>query len=523
MINLVSTEKNIQLLDKLFKYFVTRFTNFAAFGINHYGQNDKIAKTGFEMAMFFNGKDITKYNDFSVGDTIYFLDDNKYKSIYNKFIARLIIKDGKDGKYISPESNKYCKIEYVVGTELTNLEYADIEKIFDLYIGGKTEQYYTSNKKYPAMTNSKGEKLNFSPDNINILNFNKKKNEKIYFANPLIKYLFLILQYLSTNKPTATITAKPTAKPTAKTPAKTTDIYDNIYRRIAVFYIYKYISFICEQGRSIMTNLEHLKFYFLSRTNGLSTYNKQCDEVENQIVEISKKQTKTEEEKAQLKQLRRKMGKAFYCTAIDNCDNLKTGNLEYFYDTPYSKDKSVINMQERVNIGQMKTMRLLDILQDLAGNAHVDKMGLVQSNSKYTLNVKTPLDTGSSASTRGAIFVMLTNIKIFRDDCKNATNATNAICGDNGDTTNEQTKKNLPQICVAELDTLRFAQSISSTTQQALALQQTVAVTGGSIKHYRKFNITDLKPKHNIYRRTKKVKSIKRNNNQRPQRTKKNN
>jgi len=53
--------------------------------------------------------------------------------------------------------------------------------------------------------------------------------------------------------------------------------------------------------------------------------------------------------------------------------------------------------------------------------------------------------------------------------------------------------------------------------------QNTNPASGGAIKHYRKFNLNDLKPKHNVYRRTKKVKSIKRNNNQRPQRTKKNN
>jgi hypothetical protein len=131
---------------------------------------------------------------------------------------------------------------------------------------------------------------------------------------------------------------------------------------------------------------------------------------------------------------------------------------------------------------------------------------------------------------------MFTNIKTYLERQNDLEN-------------NDKVDKNeMGKICTAEFDTLEFAQSISSTTrtivqppksllnisqinttiqtQQTIAQQlqlQTLEQSAGAIKHYRKFNLNDLKPKHNIYRRTKKVKSIKRNNNQRPQRTKKNN
>jgi hypothetical protein len=36
---------------------------------------------------------------------------------------------------------------------------------------------------------------------------------------------------------------------------------------------YKYINFICNQGKAIVTSLEHLKYFFLYRTNGLDNYN----------------------------------------------------------------------------------------------------------------------------------------------------------------------------------------------------------------------------------------------------------
>ena len=40
-------------------------------------------------------------------------------------------------------------------------------------------------------------------------------------------------------------------------------------------FIYKFINFIVEQGRGIVTNLEHLKFFFLSRigASAIDTYN----------------------------------------------------------------------------------------------------------------------------------------------------------------------------------------------------------------------------------------------------------
>ena len=72
--------------------------------------------------------------------------------------------------------------------------------------------------------------------------------------------------------------------------------------------------------------------------------------------------------------------------------------------------------------------------------------------------------------------------------------------------TDDKLKTNLALLCSAELDTLEFAQSISSTTQTTKRTGP--VVSGGAIKRHHKFNINQLANKK-VYLRTKKARSMK--------------
>ena len=107
-----------------------------------------------------------------------------------------------------------------------------------------------------------------------------------------------------------------------------TDAYKTI-----LFFIYKYVNFIVKQGSSIVTNLEHLKFFFLSNTDNIKTYN-----------------TNNE-------------NKAFKCDTPDNCESLTNLPKTYKIKTKVSENSF---MDETVNMGNMDNYRLLAILQELS-------------------------------------------------------------------------------------------------------------------------------------------------------------
>jgi hypothetical protein len=417
------------------------------------------------------------------------------------------------GKYYSDKENKYCKIK--LDLKLLNnlpeneniLKKAEKEEFYEIF------NIYPEYKKAPD--NDKAKQLDknyFCNNNEHLFGKTMKVNETyfdnlltqpdirgfrtpktIYVANPLIKYLIIGLYSVYKN-----INNSSDGDISKKTLAT--------LRKASVFFIYKFINFIVKQGRGIVTNLEHLKFFFLSRTGQITSYNK-ANPTKN-----------------------------FYFN--DPNEVLKQPKI-YTVDTQIiDKTQTSITLQERVNMGQMETYRLLSVLQDLA-QSNPTLSALWDDNKKY-LDIMT--STAGKTSALGAIFVMFTNIKVFLDK------ATDEIT----DKANTLLQAELNKLCTAEFDTLEFAESISSATRSKPPPKPIVPVApleagkktiadfivnpanavnnlgkglfnGGAIKQYRKFNLNDLKPKHNIYRRTKKVKSIKRNNNQRSQRTKKNN
>ena len=64
------------------------------------------------------------------------------------------------------------------------------------------------------------------------------------------------------------------------------------------------------------------------------------------------------------------------------------------------------------------------------------------------------------------MFIMMTNLKIFRDD------TTDDVAIGNVASSAEDIRNKISQVCIAEYDTLDFAQSISSTSIAKNALKQ---------------------------------------------------
>ena len=113
-------------------------------------------------------------------------------------------------------------------------------------------------------------------------------------------------------------------------------------------------------------------------------------------------------------------------------------------------------LKEKINIGEMNQYRLLSILQNLAGEES-DLANLAINNGILDLfKLKVPV---VKTPTIKSLFIMFTNIKIFRDDKKLNDKF------DEMESITDTNRSNYQLICGAEQDTLEFAQSISSTTQ----------------------------------------------------------
>ena len=107
--------------------------------------------------------------------------------------------------------------------------------------------------------------------------------------------------------------------------------------------------------------------------------------------------------------------------------------------------------------------KLLTVLQDLAGSTDTTILDEKPSvGDKFTLDL---LKT-KAGNTKISIFIMMTNLKIFRDDTTDNVEIANLA------NSPEDVKNKISQVCIAEYDTLDFAQSISSTSIAKNALKQ---------------------------------------------------
>jgi len=244
-------------------------------------------------------------------------------------------------------------------------------------------------------------------------------------------------------------------------------IYDieNMRLRASVYFIYKYIKFIVNQGSGIMTTLEHLKFFFLSRAGKIEKYNLSVDP-----------------------------SKAF--TIEDDKD---------IFNKPVIYTNKEGEIEEQINIGQMKKYGLISILQSLAGDeTNLDTISdptknLVDTNIPNLLTQKTHTE-GQSAeqpkNTTKSKFIMLAHINPFPNTYTDADKE-------------KAEKADKEKKCKSASDTLAYIDSISANNLKVSA--------GGyrKKKYYKDINssLLPILKQHRIKRFTtlKKLKKNKKN------------
>jgi hypothetical protein len=499
-----ANDTDINEIAKIFKYIFMSKGAFGFISIVIPGENEVISHDGLEFALFINGLDVKRgktfmetYNNIPNNTTIYFLTNKLFTDIYKKFDNFLNKKDKNNIPiYNSEQANEYCKIPYPL--EGDDIPY--LKSIFNVDV---------SQDKNLVMTNFERIYLysNKLPNNI--------QTNKHYFANPLIKYIYLILDYLKN------ITISNVLDPIMKFMPK------QHLHRASVFFIYKYINFIVNQGRTIVTNLEHLKYFFLSRTGLIKKYN----EDEKNIKE----------------------NKSFLCSVNDCSDITTSANRQEYVKPTIVGGNGGITIYERVNIGNMQTFGLIDILQGLSSSPSLKECAIEITDKGSWVNLLKS-KTSSTGGKLGAIFVMFTNFKIFFDNTNvNPNIDTDPIAN---------IKSSLNTLCIAAKDTAEFAESISSTSISSSSPHQSVvsaqpllqsqprprppqslppqsgsqgksvrkgkgAKGGGTTKDaHKKFNLKDLLKSNKHKPKTHKNISLKNNNNKKNKvlytRTKKN-
>jgi hypothetical protein len=430
----------------IFKYNLGQLLTFSDYGLAIH--TNVFGRVGREMAFFFNGMDYKTINETT--DPIIFLDNNDHKLIFYTFMNFFNKKEKTDGVekplFFSPNTNGKCKFSQ----ELDKNDVDNIFNIFQLKLNTNDTTpleeivaiFYTKTANSSARDPSRQSRISTRPEkktihtNTEIALGSKKLTEEkilytlddimdfktlktpskctpqksIFFYNPLIKYLYLIINFVYNTK--------------FNNKARIDDAFKYDFYIICNFFIYQFIKFIVEQGRDIVTTLEHLKFFFLSRVDGaIDRYNAKSPD------------------------------KAFlFGINEDALEKEKT----YIIPVKYGIEKP-ISIQEKVNLGQFKTFQLLEILQKLAGNQsnlyRLEFKKLLDSSFGYP-NLLTPSQEGQQADILNSIFVMFANIKAFIKDPE-TFKLTNQ---------DPRLQKELPKLCTAEFDTLEFAENISSTT-----------------------------------------------------------
>ena len=438
---------------------------------------ENIANLSMEITLFLNGlsvKSIFDLDETHNNKTIKLLTPEIIKKICQHFINTVILRK-KDKKTTTETENeneyRYFTLEKIEQTNKPDdkIIYKDdendknnIERVFEIFFDDKPNKpKWKLNITDKNNFNDKNELYDFRvlvDDTTYIKNSNKIKqnldsNKSFYrhkkstkngkeVDHPLIRYFIFIMNNILQNKGSD----------------------DNIYGCL-LFFIYKYVNFIVKQGSAIVTTLEHLKFFFLSNTNQIEKYNK----------------NQTDEKKK------------YSCESEKECKNLLDNSKSYIKKTTIiesSGEREGIILEETIDIGKMNEFKLLSILQHLAQQNHILNNLQIKSykngeNDEYTLDlfktqegkskdvVTTPREgegegegEGQKQNKEKGLFIMFTNIKIFRDD---STLSTGTDSFNISNSLNTNSKKNLNNnlnlLCDAEYDTLEFAQSISSTTQ----------------------------------------------------------
>ena len=262
--------------------------------------------------------------------------------------------------------------------------------------------------------------------------FHLRTNSTGECISPMIKYflIFMILILIDTNQ-----------------------AYSKYKPGALLIFIYKYVNFIVEQGKSIVTSLEHLKYFFLANTNQISAYNKMDDD---------KAMTYKPTDK-QKKDITNKVS-----------ENILDHQRTYKISTDIG-NKTMID--EIVNCGEMTNYKLLEQLQQLAhrpiefnnclaGNPQeldILKCNTTEQKVRTQPVLGTSTITEPEVSKKQTLFIMIAHIKEFFN--RNRT---------------YNTDQEQSQICDATHSTLEFAQSVSSSRKpnqpkvQALTTQSPI-------------------------------------------------
>ena len=425
-----------------------------------------ISEVGQKLVLFLNGfsyDSLKEYAEQNESKTLYLLTIENKKAIAEYFMKNIILR--KDDK--EPEQYQYFAVygkdddkppvdDARLLLKMTEEDKPYIEEIYGIGFNNEDKtkpSWITKQSTTPKLIDTIDMSIDlaiFDNDAIysatSISNL-KEANKYIVFKKeyPAIKYFILILNLIFQN-----------------------GIDINSLWGVIVLLAYKHIDFIVRQGNDIVTTLEHLKFFFLSTTGNVDKYN-------NSIPDDKKEQK-------------------FLCSDSDKqCLNLVSEPRKYIDKTVIKAAEPLTGKQEialdaEINMGNMQDYKLLPLLQHLAVRTWdlttLDRLSYKNNsgNDEFTLNLfKTKTENPIKGT--NSIFVMFTNIKIYRDNCKDPANA---LCTDTLTNVNDKDlklKSALTQICTAEIDTLNFAQSISSTTQGSQS--STELSKGGSYRQYK--------------------------------------
>ena len=434
------------------------------------------------ITLFFNGHPEKNFKSFLLNNittpkdiSIKLLDPSKIFQIVKYFLKEFIYKKKADGTYA------YFTIDSTESKSST-LDENDLEnivKIFDLKLNKQqqsTKKLVLQNFNYntlpfyelfeelapaaaPAAAAAAAEEDMDS--NINFKKNTHFKNIKFESKFIMIKYFMMLLCYVLSK----------TDNNKLSTQLRSTNYYG---LTMVLIFTYKFINFIIEQGESIMTTLEHLKYYFLFNMDKIEEYNMRLFDGVNRPFKCEEPPIltplpTTAAKKSQTSKTPVKTGtsQAAPATQHSPCDNLlylNDNSARYTYDTRIGN----ITLKETVVMGGMFDYKLMGLLQKL--NERTEDLRKLQFKNSKDGNYRY-LDLGITPPK--SMFVMFANMKahVSKDDAKKDYNP------------NDNTLlENIKLICNAEADTLDFAQSVSSTAAERPAVAAAAAAEGGSRK-----------------------------------------
>ena len=435
-----------------------------------------IAKISEELNLFFNGSSKKTFKEFVNDKTnnkkpLAILSEENRQNIAKTFLTKTIFTGEKllangdiEYKYFTLTqdfiSRDKTKIDNISTNDKNKLD-TTIKTIFDLpepynnnLIRAINEtfgfKYVKQDSKIEEPTSKTAKTIDISKIKTIFnegygLNLESEKYEKQFYFKytdsenecVMIKYIVGIINILSNSKSSTT----------------SAEIID-----ILLIFIYKYVDFIVKQGEAIVTTLEHLKFFFLTNTANIDDYNK------NPLGNYDPS-TINKKENARFNGNPKRIGKMISDTELTSEEKK---DLTYTIKTQIKLDNdSKITLDENVFIGNMKTYKLLGILQKLAGR---DTNLVQKENTDKSFIVDLLKESkGQTQNKAKSLFLMLLHIKIFDYNYVNP----------------DQNPK-IPDLIKTSINyTLDFGNDISSATQ---GLKQ----SAGGYKYNHKFNMKDL-------------------------------